>query len=197
MMRLYTAGLFTSNSAFILSASSLYSYTESLFALFAFVGLEACSLDRFFAAAPWFALASATRSNGLLLALHPFIHALQSACTNASSRCYWRAVRSLAAGAVQCTVAAAPLVAFQWYGYSLFCSGEQWQESPRPWCLGPLPYVYGFIQSHYWNVGFLRYFEMKQAPNFLLAAPMIAITIAGLLHYARFDIKSFATAALW
>lgn len=38
---------------------------------------------------------------------------------------------------------------------------------------------------------------MKQAPNFLLAAPMIAITIAGLLHYARFDVKSFATAALW
>ncbi len=33
---------------------------------------------------------------------------------------------------------------------------------PRPWCSSRLPYVYGFVQSEYWNVGFMRYWTLQQ-----------------------------------
>ena len=42
---------------------------------------------------------------------------------------------------------------------------------------------YGYVQDKYWNVGFLRYFELRQLPNFILAAPVIYLVLA---HSARF-----------
>mgnify|MGYP001807012590 CR=1 FL=1 len=33
---------------------------------------------------------------------------------------------------------------------------------PRPWCSSRVPYVYGFVQLLYWNVGFLRYWTLQQ-----------------------------------
>lgn len=52
-----------------------------------------------------------------------------------------------------------PLGAFQLFGYAQFCRGA----SPAPpWCAASLPYLYGYVQSHYWGVGFLRYFQLQQ-----------------------------------
>ncbi|EFJ47490.1 hypothetical protein VOLCADRAFT_91860 [Volvox carteri f. nagariensis] len=57
---------------------------------------------------------------------------------------------------------------------------------PRPWCSAQVPYVYGFVQSEYWNVGFLRYWTWQQPPqlpNFLLAAPVVLLSVSGLAVY--------------
>ena len=51
------------------------------------------------------------------------------------------------------------------------------------WCHARIPLPYGYVQDKYWNVGFLRYFELRQLPNFLLAAPALYLVLA---HSARF-----------
>lgn len=56
-------------------------------------------------------------------------------------------------------------------------------SADRPWCSSAIPNVsamYMFIQKEYWNVGLFRYYEWKQLPNFVLAAPMLLLSGHGL-----------------
>ncbi|KAJ3035317.1 ER membrane glycoprotein subunit of the GPI transamidase complex-like protein, partial [Rhizophlyctis rosea] len=76
----------------------------------------------------------------------------------------------------------APFIGVQAYAYHLFCEGAT--DAPL-WCNAAIPLVYSYVQSAYWNNGFLRYYQLQQLPNFLLAAPMFAISIYGLSIYAR------------
>jgi phosphatidylinositol glycan class V len=79
--------------------------------------------------------------------------------------------------AARCATMLAPLFAVQLYGYRTYCARALGEETPA-WCgrWRPFPNVYAHVQSHYWNVGFLRYYEAKQIPNFLLAAPALAVS---------------------
>jgi phosphatidylinositol glycan class V len=47
----------------------------------------------------------------------------------------------------------------------------------RPWCSTFPPSIYTFVQSHYWNNGFLRYWTLSNLPLFLLAAPMLLVML--------------------
>lgn len=73
---------------------------------------------------------------------------------------------------------AAPYVAFQGYGWSLYCPGPSW-------CTSPLPNLYGHVQDAYWGVGWLRYWTLQQLPNFLLAAPVLLASLTLTLAWLK------------
>ncbi|SCU85218.1 LANO_0C03686g1_1 [Lachancea nothofagi CBS 11611] len=60
------------------------------------------------------------------------------------------------------------------------------------WCLKqilnlPLSHqsFYAFIQSHYWNVGFLRYWSPNNIPNFIFALPTIIVLWYSTVYFSH------------
>ena len=167
-------------------------------ALFVFAGLLARSHQRPFLAAILFGLGSLTRGNGIFFAGFFAYDLLQSA-----KRVSW--VRWLAweapKAAIFCVISAAGFVALQAAAFAAFCSTDD-ADLRRPWCDEPIPFIYQFVQREYWyapllrlfhaligrrNVGFLNYFELKQVPNFAIAAPILLSCTAAIVRYFAYD----------
>ncbi|KAM3370216.1 hypothetical protein ACQJBY_017859 [Aegilops geniculata] len=168
-------------------ASVFYSslYSESLYALFSLGGLFYLFSGARTIAMIMLALSGSARSNGALNAGYICFEALLQAYDAAiqKKRPMW-AVQALVTGFLRSTFVFLPFFAFQAYGYLNICVHGDTDEL-RPWCKAKLPLLYSFIQSHYWGVGFLRYFQVKQLPNFLLASPVLSLAIYSIVHYTK------------
>ncbi|KAK9806200.1 hypothetical protein WJX72_005101 [[Myrmecia] bisecta] len=155
-------------------------YTESIFGLATFAAMHYAQRHHMLAAASLFALSSAARSNGVLgcwFIIHPTLVGL-----GRCGRTARKVVRSLLCMMGYSCLIAAPLIAFQYHGYTTFCGGLRGDSSLLPsWCNTRLPYLYGYIQANYWGVGFFRYYQLKQLPNFFLAAPVLFLPKSGYL----------------
>ncbi|XBW37990.1 hypothetical protein QEN19_003575 [Hanseniaspora menglaensis] len=56
-----------------------------------------------------------------------------------------------------------------------------------------LPFFYSYIQSKYWNIGFLKYYTVSNLPNFLLAMPQTIILISSLRYNSNLSDQSQLT----
>ncbi|KAK8173804.1 GPI mannosyltransferase 2 [Phyllosticta citrichinensis] len=193
MRRLFPASTkipFLTAALHVLSPAGLFltaPYGEAPFSLLNFLGLLSfCHARQLNGTQPviylWcmlttglcFGLATAVRSNGLLNGLillydaPEILHGLLSSPRKTPS------LRSLAAYALAGVLTASGLVVPQWIAYQHYCTAE----TPRPWCNKSLPSIYTFVQHHYWNVGFLRYWTLSNVPLFLLAAPSLFLLIS-------------------
>ncbi|KAK3384403.1 glycosyltransferase family 76 protein [Lasiosphaeria ovina] len=129
-----------------------------------------------------FGLATAFRSNAILNGI-PFAWEmvqllLALLLRRPSDTVLPLARRLLALGVGGVCVAAGSLVP-QAVAYLRFCSLASGASGsavdPPPWCHAYPPSIYTFVQKHYWNTGFLRYWNLPNVPLFLLAAPMIVV----------------------
>lgn len=169
--------LFCINPASIFMSSL---YTESLFALLSFYGMLNSELGHDFLSAVTFAIAACTRSNGIVYAGF-FIWKLVSPYHHSS---VMKKILLTAYALLVCV----PFIVFQWVGYNFFCP-----DTALLWCSKSIPLIYSHVQSHYWDVGFLRYYTLQQLPNFILAIPLLIVGSYSIYSFVKANPLRFFT----
>lgn len=138
-----------------------------------------------------FALSGAARSNGFVNAGYVCYCTMHKAFDAIfCKRDFLILMQLVTAGALSCLCIFVPFIAFQAYGYNNICLGRDPDEL-SPWCKARLPLLYNYVQSRYWGVGFLRYFELKQLPNFLLASPILSLALGAIIYFVKLSPRSF------
>lgn len=133
-------------------------YTEPLYAALTFSGLSILQ-TRPFVSAGLFGLSGLTRATGIINAIL-FLPRKPEPSKMLKSALY---------AAIVCL----PWLSTQIYAYYMFCPD-------RPWCSRSPPLIYSFVQDHYWNVGFGRYFTLSNLPLFLISSPMYLLCFLSL-----------------
>ncbi|KAI0776922.1 GPI mannosyltransferase 2 [Trametes elegans] len=165
----------------------LAGYSEPFFTSLSYLGMLYCARKQWVRATCCFALATTFRSNGIFLCgfiawglvVEPF---LQDRKVSLGRTLY---------ASVLCATTLAFFVYHQYNAYRVFCGGK---AATAPWCGAFLPSIYTYVQSRYWNVGFLRYWTVQQLPNFLLGAPPLALLFTFTVRYIRLALVPRLTA---
>ncbi|CAM8951644.1 unnamed protein product [Rhodiola kirilowii] len=179
---LQAAVLFCFNPASIFYSSV---YSESLYSLLSVGGVYHLLSGEKSVSIILLALSGSVRSNGILNAGYVCFETLHRTYdTILHRKSAFAAIKFLILGVLRSICIFVPFVAFQAYGYYNICLGRKPDEI-SPWCSARVPLLYNYIQSRYWGVGFLRYFQLKQLPNFLLASPILFLAICSVVHFVR------------
>ena len=168
-------------------------YSESLFSALTLAGHAAFYQQQYVVALPLWSLASWTRSNGTIhciwLLIQMLGHISHLFGTQASKKIRQASLVSAVARiflfALWTIVIFLPVRYHDQSGYSRNCRND---STIRPkWCLeGSSSFsLYGWTQRQHWNVGFFRYYELKHIPNFLLAAPILALSSLAVFLWIR------------
>lgn len=175
-------------------------YTESLFCWLTFTVMLHCSRNHIWSAILPLSLGLCCRSNGILnfgFILYYVIRNFWSQINRKFTNLVVGFLKVLGCAHIAC----AAFTLLQVYYYSLYCEGNQFEmkdsvleygrqnnyvlpgRSKAVWCTFKVPYSYSYLQNRYWNVGFLQYYELKQIPNFLLAAPILSMIVSHSVHF--------------
>jgi phosphatidylinositol glycan class V len=165
-------------------------YSEALFAAMAFTGCWLYAHRRFWSAAVFFALATCTRGNGIIFCGFFIVDFLQA--VRSRSPCGFLVGKVVATG-MQITLVLAPYVLYQVSSAQLYCSGA---VTDAAYCTAFFPNIYGHIQATYWGVGFLKIYRVEQIPNFLLAGPVLFLSIKTVYVYVSANTTLFFTGGL-
>ncbi|GAA5836386.1 hypothetical protein JCM9279_000371 [Rhodotorula babjevae] len=155
-------------------------YTEPFAALSTFGGMLLFAQGHDVRAAAAWAAGSAFRAQGALLGAGFFgwkwILRRSFDGRNSNGEAFRRLALNLPRFALLSFLSAAPFLAFQLYVYKLYCPSSTTGDA-RPWCTQGLGLSYGWVQREYWDVGPFHYWTLLQLPNFLLAAPVLALSL--------------------
>ncbi|KAH7028111.1 mannosyltransferase [Microdochium trichocladiopsis] len=180
---------FTAAILHIISPAGLFlsaPYAESVFSLLSFLGYLFLAKGllgnqkrrlahdaSLVSSGLWFGFSCTFRSNGLFSGI-PFAVALlvELTCSPPTLPNIRRRFALVLGG----LAIAVGFIAPQFSAYLSFCVRPS-GEALRPWCDKALPSIYTFVQEHYWNVGFLRYWVPGNMPLFLLAGPVLYLMI--------------------
>ena len=209
-----TVQLFCLNPANVFFISC---YSETTFFLFIMFGhvcsrsnstkppsIFMCFCQRTLTTLCWMA-ASYTRSNGLLMSIWCVTQGLANLVRLISSRKMSSgALLSILYCAIMSVCIAIPMLHHNWTTHNNHCSPEVYMptnesincnhviEEPMPeWCgtKHNMSFsIYSYVQRKHWNVGFLRYYNWKQIPNFVLAFPVLAIGVMATLTWIKFSV---------
>nr|KAJ3400061.1 hypothetical protein HK105_004791 [Polyrhizophydium stewartii] len=183
-------------------------YTESPFALLTFVGMLAMVRGNRLVAAMSWSLATAVRANGILAAgffvwdaVHPFARQHRSMVSeqHAGGRTlrigharrggHDRAVCGLPgtrlAPVLRIGGISSALVLAAAAKHIRLCAGALLVRRAMHVSAADVAAAHADSSAADRDNGFLRYFTPQQAPNFVLAAPIVAISVAGIAHFAR------------
>ncbi|CAJ0828601.1 17929_t:CDS:2, partial [Entrophospora sp. SA101] len=192
---------FISSIFYILTPSCIFMtsmYTESLFGFLSFFGMRLFYENKLFFASLIWCLASFTRSNGIVYIGFYVYEVIKdyfningnngvSNSVGGTFKIIFYYIKIILLGLISIS----GFIIFQTYGYYQYCTDNSLE---REWCNSYL--IYSFVQSYYWNCGFFKYYEFKQIPNFLLAMPMISLSVYGIFTYIKYDINRIFTLGL-
>ncbi|KAI0367932.1 mannosyltransferase [Pilatotrama ljubarskyi] len=153
-------------------------YSEAFFTFLSYKGMLCCARKHWLRATCFFALAATFRSNGIFVCGFITWGLVVEPSLNRQKVSLGRILYA----AALCITVVAFFVGYQYQAYRLFCKGP---STPTHWCYAFPPSIYTYVQTRYWNVGFLRYWTLQQLPNFLLGAPPLLLLFTFTLRYLR------------
>jgi len=183
---------------FVINPAGVFfqAYSEALFAFLMFTGGYFAALSRYtpfnwkglLAAACWW-LSTWTRTNGALYYGFLMLWGVALALHRRNAMLF------LLTACLGLLLYQSSLRLHNQHGYNHHCSGP---EQPA-WCSsGPSFDLYTHVQGQHWNVGLFRYYQWKQLPNFILAAPVLAVAISGVVSWIAASWKrSQSNHAVW